>query len=361
MSILAFRRRMVVLCLTLTGIVVCGSTAFALESLPREAKTQNLAIQGSKLSAEKAARIESQLRSQPDNLTSRTLILGYLFLQSAQSAELRRQRVNHVLWVIEHQPGSELAGLPYATLDPILDGEGYQKGRDLWLKNTDRMSTNTAMLGNAANYFFINERETAERLLKKAKALEPGNPEWSERLGQLYGLQGRSEAASAARHESARKQYQELKEAYDKETMPIKKQYMLEDLAKAALATGDDAGAGQYAREALQTAQDKKDWNYGNAIQHGNLILGQLALKRGDVAQARKYLLAAGRTPGSPQLNSFGPNMTLARELLEKGERDVVLEYFDLCGKFWKHEQLAHWRQEVQAGRIPEFGPNLAY
>ena len=46
--------------------------------------------------------------------------------------------------------------------------------------------------------------------------------------------------------------------------------------------------------------------------------------------------MAAGATPGSPQLDSFGPNMTLAKELLEKGQPDVVLHYFALCKNFWE-------------------------
>ena len=41
----------------------------------------------------------------------------------------------------------------------------------------------------------------------------------------------------------------------------------------------------------------------------------------GDSLAAGKYLVEAAHTPGSPQLNSFGPNVTLAKELLEMGLR----------------------------------------
>ena len=69
----------------------------------------------------------------------------------------------------------------------------------------------------------------------------------------------------------------------------------------------------------------------------------------------------AGRTPGSPQLNSFGPNMLLAKELLEKGEREKVLVYFALCAKFWQSGsvQLKLWSTQVKLGSDPDFGANL--
>ena len=62
-------------------------------------------------------------------------------------------------------------------------------------------------------------------------------------------------------------------------------------------------------------------------------------------------------------MNSFGPNMSLAKDLLEKGERDTVLQYFELCRKFWTMDygKLDEWSQEVRAGKIPRFGANLVY
>lgn len=122
--------------------------------------------------------------------------------------------------------------------------------------------------------------------------------------------------------------------------------------------------ARRYADELLRLAGDyKNDWNYGNAIHKGNLILGRIALREGDMNAARQYLRNAGNTPGSPQLNSFGPNMSLARELPEVGESEIVLEYLELCGNFWKSEfsEIRKWSKLVKNGKIPNFGPNLLY
>ena len=55
--------------------------------------------------------------------------------------------------------------------------------------------------------------------------------------------------------------------------------------------------------------------------------------------------------------------MTLAKALLEKGEKETVLEYFTLCSKFWKMDfgKLKEWSALVKQGEMPYFGANLLY
>jgi hypothetical protein len=86
-------------------------------------------------------------------------------------------------------------------------------------------------------------------------------------------------------------------------------------------------------------------------------------LQKGNVEEAKNYLILAGKTNGSPQLNSFGPNMSLAKELLEKREREIVIQYFDLCSRFWKNDfsNLNNWKEIIRKGEIPYFGANLVF
>lgn len=140
--------------------------------------------------------------------------------------------------------------------------------------------------------------------------------------------------------------------------------YALGRAAKNALNGGDVTKAGALALELAQLApRYVHDWNYGNAIQDSNQVLGRIALANGDVAEARRRLLASAGSKGSPQMNTFGPNMRLARDLLEKGEAEVVLEYFDRCGEFWAmgKRDLARWTTAVKSGKTPDFGANLNY
>jgi hypothetical protein len=140
--------------------------------------------------------------------------------------------------------------------------------------------------------------------------------------------------------------------------------YALNDAAKQSFVLGKTEDARSYASNLLALLpQFPNDWNYGNAVQDANLVLGRIAVREGRIDDAKRYLLESGKSRGSPQMNSFGPNMSLAKDLIEKGQRDVVLEYFELCRKFWKMDngRLDQSSQDVKAGKTPDFGANLVY
>lgn len=134
--------------------------------------------------------------------------------------------------------------------------------------------------------------------------------------------------------------------------------------AKTTLKAGETEEARKLAAELENLLpRYRNHWNFGNAVQDANQVLGRIALAEGNVAEAKKRLLASADSEGSPQMNSFGPNMQLAKELLAKGERDVVIQYFERCGKFWKMgaDRLTAWTESVRKGESPEFGANLEY
>jgi RNA polymerase sigma factor (sigma-70 family) len=162
----------------------------------------------------------------------------------------------------------------------------------------------------------------------------------------------------------AQQNYQRAMHDLAKAKTAEKRFYALDAAAKESFVAGNIQAAELYAHDLLMLLPKyQHDWNYGNAIQDANLVLGRLAVRNGKIDEAKKYLIAAGKSPGSPTMDSFGPNMSLANDLLAKGERQTVLEYFQLCRKFWKlhEEKLDQWSKEVEAGEIPDFGANLVY
>jgi hypothetical protein len=182
-------------------------------------------------------------------------------------------------------------------------------------------------------------------------------------VGRILGVMRDSFAATAedhspaARLEKAELELSQAKDDYDRWVA----------LGEAGLwnaQAGDWNLAQVYATELLAMApRYQSDWNYGNAIHDAHSTLGLVALRSHDVAAAKAALLEAGKTPGSPQLDSFGPNTTLAKELLEHGEREVVLQYFDLIAVFWEMggDELPVWRALVKDGQMPDFGAHLVY
>jgi hypothetical protein len=135
-------------------------------------------------------------------------------------------------------------------------------------------------------------------------------------------------------------------------------------VAARALFRGRFDRARRYADELLSWAeQNPRDRNYGNAIHHGYSIRGRVAFEQGDLDQAGADLLASAQTLGSPQLNSFGPNMQLAEHLLKAGRREVVLDYLERCHAFWEmgEARLFRWAADIREGNAPAFDANLLY
>ena len=114
--------------------------------------------------------------------------------------------------------------------------------------------------------------------------------------------------------------------------------------AKTSLFLGNLEDARKYSDELLTMAaqllpsatNNNAREIYGRAINHGNGMLGRLALREGRVEEAKQFLMASGEAPGPNGLTPFNTNMLLAKELLGKGEREAVLQYFEVCRIAWK-------------------------
>jgi hypothetical protein len=145
---------------------------------------------------------------------------------------------------------------------------------------------------------------------------------------------------------------------------PYSRMLMLRDSAERDFRKGRIAAAEAKAMELLTVARRfPDDWYYGNAIHHAHLLLGRVAMTRGNYDRAEMELLDAGQTPGSPQLDSFGPNCQLASELLKVGRVQPVLKFLQLCDNFWDQDssQSATWTAQIRQGSMPDFGANLLY
>ncbi|MFA6242397.1 MAG: hypothetical protein WC655_15790 [Candidatus Hydrogenedentales bacterium] len=263
----------------------------------------------------------------------------------------------HYLWLAEFHPEVETAGDLVSLIRS--DADIRERARKLWLAHTESKDAVAQTLVNAVAFLQLlaRDRPLCESLLLRALELEPDNAAIHARLAQFYVLGPPARPDKTLEHAEAALRLNHIQEA---------EEGLLEMCAVASLGLDELETATRYAKELLAVLQSESggmEWNRGNIRHKANIVLGRVALRRGDVDSAKQHLLEAGKTEGSPQLDSFGPNMALAQELIAQGERTVIIEYFDLCGKFWKFgaERLAEWKANVEKDITPDFGPNMIY
>ncbi|MGD9682688.1 MAG: tetratricopeptide repeat protein [Candidatus Obscuribacterales bacterium] len=302
---------------------------------------------GRNLSAEQVAELEKVLEADQNDLKARCLLVGYFGRANRDQSDEEKYEA-HALWVIENLPSHRLARL--CELAPRLDSqESYDKGKQLWLRHLEEKPRNLQIMQNASDFFLLADEDIAESILINARKIEPHNPLWSESLAHLYDLKSRQDASAAP------KALKEQEHAYSLYKSKSDRLDRLADLAELAFHAKEFEKASKYAQQRLK-AQNRRGTTQCNDASHKcHTILGRLALRNGKLEEAKRHILKSGAVTGSAVLNSFGPGFDLAKELLEKGEREVVLEYLALCERFWKPRDnlLYEWREQINAGAMP--------
>ena len=447
------------------SLVVAGSlplAALAQRGASDGAYQLELVREGYDLTRLEADGLEALLRANPDDLAARAKLLGYYAgpaLGDRLAAQVVVHRRQHILWLIEHHPGSPLAGSAEATIDALghvlADGKGHEEARARWLDLVENSNAPSAVVRNAVNFLQFSDRFLAEVVLHKAREREPANRAWTRDLARLYalgllriagftprgapsgidfgdatidfsrnartvlessndaamlaaagpfivqygaavrraGLDGfgpeaqrvsehiliRSQAWSALARfylfqrdgettdATRRAAAKRAVGAYERQFATIqdpRERFRLlagERLAALALEAASPNLADWIAREMLRLAEaHPHDALYGDAVHQAHITLGRIALSSGDRDAAVRHLLDAGRAPGKNHLNSHGPSMRLARDLLLAGERAAVVEYLELCKPLWdegrREQVLDRWIATIRAGRMPDFG-----
>ena len=93
------------------------------------------------------------------------------------------------------------------------------------------------------------------------------------------------------------------------------------------------------------------------AVHIGHAVAGRLDLRNGDLAGAKAHLAEASKAYGSAYMGSRRPEMSLAGELLDRGEKAFVLAYLAESGKSWKLDNghTAAWIAAIEQGKRPTF------
>ncbi len=272
-----------------------------------------------KSTPEEIDELEKKAEAAPDDLALRISLLGYYFWKS-ENQDTEADHLRNLFWFLDRAPDCVILRFGPGDLP-----KGNEQVALRWKELIEAHPENVSILENAAQYFKRKDNKLSESLYLKCQSLEPYNSHWPECLCHFYKLTGSSKPALKLLHE-----------ALDIEKNSTKKWYLSVQICETAFDAEEINEARSFANIILAQAENhKKDWCYGNAIFTANHILGRIALKDGSQDLAKEYLIKAARTPGSPQLNSFGPRFELAQELLDKNETEIVLQYLEECRRFW--------------------------
>jgi hypothetical protein len=201
--------------------------------------------------------------------------------------------------------------------------------------------------------------ELAEELAARAVSLEPDNPYWLWPLLQVLSVEVDTAETPDQKLVAEKKVYGLFQHFNDIAVDSGYRTLLLPVLANLAFDVKGDEAAKTYATQALDLAPQQGDRTIEGtavgpeAIHDANDVLGRVALRSGNLQQARDCLLKAGATPGGGRMSIVGPRMLLAQELLDRGEHDVVLQYLEKIKPSWGRGtvQLDQWIAAIRTGK----------
>jgi hypothetical protein len=165
-----------------------------------------------------------------------------------------------------------------------------------------------------------------ERWLRRAIALSPPGDEWKPALGQAL----QSEAIRAI---DPKEKVRLLLEA-DSLVAAFAKDGVRSLLVVAEFDAGDDTAAERDAQRLLASAP--RDGSFYNVAQ---TVLGRVAAAKGDLKEAKTRLIASITMPNQLKNASFQPNMTLAQDVYDAGDRDTVVRFLEASRNVWKFDR----------------------
>lgn len=299
-------------------------------------------LEGMSLTSDEAHALEQSLDDSPAKLDARLRLLGFYLLAAVASPRAAWLGSRHILWLVHHAPEHPVLGTPLGI--PVDEGVCADVGRT-WRNHLEATPRNVPVLVHAARFFGQLDRPFAEQIRYRLQLIDPARftdfpLDFPLPTSSVPSASGGVVAATPDEREPAELLSQAVK----------------------ALEEGDEQQARRCAETALEMVRSTSPVRVQAEVVHGcEGVLGHLALARGDRAQACVHLRRSADVAGSPRLETFGPEMSLARALIEAGERDAVLDYLERCRRFWKmgHALLDAWEADLFEGRMPNFLGNL--
>jgi TonB family protein len=144
------------------------------------------------MSPEQEAAAEAAVRANPEDVLTRMRLLAQYAAAVSADPGTRFARLQHILYMIEHHPDTidATSGLFYVFRagGPYADAADHDSARNLWMREADAHPADSRVVLNAARFLFVEDKQDAEQLLRRAVDGDPGNQRLGANLGFLYGM-----------------------------------------------------------------------------------------------------------------------------------------------------------------------------
>ena len=140
------------------------------------------------LEADGVAALEQRLSEDPNDWATRLRIMAYDARgDRAHLEESRDRRVRYTLWLIEHQPDSEILAGPSASIGHgELSADEYRRAGEIWERALAEHPDNARVWWNASRLYREANPERYATYLRQAVALDSANEHYGRELGWLY-------------------------------------------------------------------------------------------------------------------------------------------------------------------------------
>jgi len=133
-----------------------------------------------------AEEAELHLNSNPQDLERRLRLMAYYYLKAMKEPWLK-----HVFWLIEHRPETKASQSRLTSLSagpkPFFNGsEDYERAKTLWIWQVQAHPQDPRVLRNAGDFIARSDLALGEKLLWRARSLEPADEDIVEKLVWLY-------------------------------------------------------------------------------------------------------------------------------------------------------------------------------
>jgi len=275
-----------------------------------------------------------KLMKDPDNRMLREEVAEGILSEKSEYSKKENIFVDNYIWFIRNSPECAITQR-FSNKSGMVRGREYRNNISKEWKNIINIfPSDTKILRSSSIYFQFEDPIFAEEILIKGANIDKKSYIGFMYLGDLY-LGFLKDNKGKPRYRDACKAYSNAYRLVGGDVLRfnVAKQYAMalylnQDIDKAKEVANKAIHGMEYCDSAFECGGEKHLLN---------ILLGRIAFQQGDISNSIGYLMKSTETPGSPIMDIYGPDLTLARELLRKGRKSAVVRYLKQCRNIWKY------------------------